>query len=67
VPPYIVVARVTTVIWEQMTPTTVQIGQGDDGSLPLTSSLIALDGTHHPCTLYLLDYDLTTVVARTVL
>jgi hypothetical protein len=29
--------------------------------------LIALDGTSHPCTLYFLDCDLTTVVARTVL
>jgi hypothetical protein len=34
VPPYIVVARVTTVITEQMTQTTVQIGQADDGCHP---------------------------------
>jgi hypothetical protein len=33
-PPYIVVARVTTVIYKQMTLTTVQIGQGDDGCHP---------------------------------
>jgi hypothetical protein len=28
---------------------------------PLTLPLIALDGTPHPCTLYFLDCDLTTV------
>jgi hypothetical protein len=34
VPPYIVVARVTTVIYRHMTMATVQIGQGDDGCHP---------------------------------
>jgi hypothetical protein len=31
VPPYIVVARVTTVIGDQETPTTLQIEGADDG------------------------------------
>jgi hypothetical protein len=34
---------------------------------PLTFSLIALDGTPHSCTLYLLDCDLTPVMSMTVL
>jgi hypothetical protein len=44
-----------------------QIGQGDVLLLHLTFSLIAPDGTSHPCTLYFLDLDLSTVVVRTVL
>jgi hypothetical protein len=34
VPPYIVVARVTTVIRDHETPTTLQIGLADEGSDP---------------------------------
>jgi hypothetical protein len=34
VPPYIVVARVTTVIGDQETPTTLQIGLTDEGRRP---------------------------------
>jgi hypothetical protein len=33
-PPYIVVARVTTVTSDQGTPTTLQIGQADEGRRP---------------------------------
>jgi hypothetical protein len=65
--PYIVVPRVTTVIWGYMTYATLQIGQGDNALPPLTFSLIALDGTHRACTLYFFDCDLTIVAARTVL
>jgi hypothetical protein len=50
-----------------MTLTTVEIGQGDDGLPPLTFSLITLDGTCHPCTLYFFELDLSTVAARIVL
>jgi hypothetical protein len=66
-PPYIVVPRVTTVMLEYMTQATFQIGQGDDALPPLTFSLIALDGTHHACTLYFFDCDLTTVAEGTIL
>jgi hypothetical protein len=66
-PPYIVVPRVTTVMLGYMTQATFQIGQGDDALPPLTFSLIALDGTHHACTLYFFDCDLTTVAEGTVL
>jgi hypothetical protein len=52
---------------EYMTQATFQIGQGDDALPPLTFSLIAPDGTHHACTLYFFDCDLTTVVEGTVL
>jgi hypothetical protein len=65
-PPYIGVARVTTVMLGYMTLATFQIGQGDDALPPLTFSLIALDGTLHACTMYFLDYDLSTVMSRTV-
>jgi hypothetical protein len=34
VPPYIVVARVTTVAQDQETPTTLQTGHADDGRDP---------------------------------
>jgi hypothetical protein len=34
VPPYIGVARVTTVTWDQETPTTFHIGHADDGRDP---------------------------------
>jgi hypothetical protein len=61
--PYIVVPRVTTVILEYMTRATLQIGQDDDALPPLTFSVIALDGTHHACTLYLFECDLTTRIS----
>jgi hypothetical protein len=48
-PPYIGVARVTTVMLGYMTQATFQIGQGDAALPPLTFSLIALDGTLHAC------------------
>jgi hypothetical protein len=41
--------------------------QGDDLLPCLTFPLIALDGTSHPCTLYLLELDLSTVAESTVL
>jgi hypothetical protein len=66
-PPYILVPRITTVILPYMTYATLQIGHGDDALPSLTFSSIALDGTHHACTLYFLDCGLTTVVARTIL
>jgi hypothetical protein len=65
--PYIVVPRVITVMLEYMTLAILQIGQGDDALPPLTFSLVALDGTHHACTLYFIDCDFTSVAARIVL
>jgi hypothetical protein len=40
---------------------------GRHAPAPLDFLLIALDGTYHPYTWYLLDLDLSTVVERTVL